>query len=118
MICRPMFLVIEENQNCEAEERVFSESGEKREIDAVLVNSPHGNPVWCDVTGVNSGGQFEPAKATRVEDSSDGTAWLVYGGEWGLRFRPQELEQDWSLKSVSQWGAPFKVLDESALKFK
>jgi hypothetical protein len=45
-----------------------------------------------------------PAYALVVEDSGAGLAHLVYGGIYGLRFKPVDAEQSWSLESPHQWG--------------
>jgi len=110
-----LFLVIEENPNCEAAERVFAEAGKARPVELAQVNNSSGEAVWCHVVGVDQDGKFTEAKAVLVEDSSEGTAWLIFGGSWGLRFRPATNAEDWSLESKDQWGAPFKVLDSSAV---
>jgi hypothetical protein len=39
-----------------------------------------------------------------VEDSGSGLAHLVYGGIYGLRFKPATMEEPWSLASSHQWG--------------
>jgi len=112
-----MYLIVDDNPNCGGEERVFAESGEKRPVQKVQVDSPDGIPVWCEVTGVEEGGVFVPAVATRVEDSSDGTAWLIYGGLWGIRLR-MTPSSPWSLNDKTQWGRPFLVLDGSGAGIK
>jgi len=45
-----------------------------------------------------------PAFACRVEESGDGTAWLIYGGNGGVRFKLLEDETPWSLTAPGQWG--------------
>ena len=107
-----MFLVIEENPNCPPDERVFSESGPARTIDRLLIDDPKGVATWCEAAAVENG-SFGQAKAVQVEDSSAGSAWLIFGGGWGVRFRPAGLDEDWALEDQRQWGAPFLVLDSS-----
>lgn len=65
-----------------------------------------------DVTGWSSagGGSPVPAYAVRVEDSSEGAAFLVYGGDWGLRLRPAGSGDAWSLESSDQFGETHLVL--------
>jgi hypothetical protein len=45
---------------------------------------------WHDVVGWSSagGGSACAAQAALVEDSTAGTAMLVYGGDWGIRLTP------------------------------
>jgi hypothetical protein len=66
----------------------------------------------CAVTGWTSasGGSEAPAYAVEVEDSSAGAAFLVYGGDWGLRLRPAESGAPWSLDDAEQWGETHLVL--------
>lgn len=47
---------------------------------------------WCSVTGWSSTGRGSPcpARAATIEDSSAGTAVLVFGGDWGLRLQPED----------------------------
>ncbi len=115
-----MFLVIEENPNCGPEERVLAESGPHKYVSEAEVTPPGGKTGWWEVTGVDENGAFVPAKAVRVDDSADGTAWLVYGGSWGLRFKAPGNKAEWSLEDKSQWGLPLIVLDSSAssIRFK
>ena len=107
-----MFIAIEANTNCEGAERMFSVSGPPRVVQKVMFERPGApTPEWHDITGVGEGGSFSPAHAVQVEDSSDGAAWLVYGGEWGLRLK--NTGQNWSLTDNGQWGSPFFLLDIS-----
>jgi hypothetical protein len=52
------------------------------------------------------------AYAVRVEDSSEGAAYLVYGGDWGLRLRPSDSTAAWSLEDADQFGETHLVLAE------
>jgi hypothetical protein len=111
-----MYLLVEENPNCAADERMFADAGTDRPVLQAQVDSPRGNTGWCDVAAVDEGGRFGVARARQVEDSAAGTAWLVTGGAWGLRLRPAGAGA-WSLTDSAQWGVPFLVLDESAVRF-
>jgi len=108
-----MYVLVEENGNCSPEERMFSDSGPKKGVHQVQCETPEGQLIWCDVIGVIGKGTFVPAQAVVVDDSGAGTAWLVFGGQWGIRFRSSGSAKEWSLSEKTQWGAPFKVLDSS-----
>ena len=113
-----MYLIIEDNPNCSPEERVFAEKSASKPVMALQINTPQGQFSWCDVIGVDEGGKFVPVQGVLVDDSGAGSAWLIHGGTWGIRFRTDQAE--WSLSNKDQWGVPFKVLDESAedIRFK
>jgi hypothetical protein len=116
-----MYLSIEENDNCAADERMFSTSGAKRTVAKIQLENPRSKVAeWCEVSSVCEDGTFGPAHAQMIEDSSDGTAWLIFGGTWGLRFRPSDQSVPWSLSDHHQWGLPFLVLDSSgtSIQFK
>jgi hypothetical protein len=53
-----------------------------------------------------------PAKAyaQMVEDSGAGLTHLVYGGLYGLRFKPMNIEEAWNLESPHQWGEAYLSL--------
>jgi hypothetical protein len=70
-------------------------------------------PEWCDVTSVDENGIFSPAQVVRVDDSADGTAWLVLGAAWGVRLKKRPSTEPWDLSNNNQWGVPFLVLDSS-----
>jgi hypothetical protein len=107
-----MHLIIDDNPNCSYEERVFGSSGGIKKVSCIRVEKPgNASPEWWDVMGVNENKEFSPAQAVRVEDSADGTAWLIYGGNWGLRLKKMGTNSPWSLEDAHQWGAPFFVLD-------
>ncbi len=66
----------------------------------------------CNVTGWSSeaGGSAIEAYAVNVEDSSAGNAYVVYGGDWGIRLRPTDSDAPWSRDNVDQWGETHLVL--------
>lgn len=116
-----MYVMIEENPNCAPDERVFPTNGPQRTVKRVNLTPPDESiSAWCDISAVGDDGTFNAATAQRIEDSSDGTAWLIYGGPWGLRLRPETKPGDWSLTNTDQWGLPFLVLDSSgsSIEFK
>ena len=65
------------------------------------------------VTGWSSagGGTPVPAAAVQVEDSGSGGAYLLYGGDLGIRLRPLDSpETGWTLTADDQWGETHLVL--------
>jgi hypothetical protein len=65
-----------------------------------------------DVAGWSSAGGGSPvdAYAVQIEDSSAGAAFLVYGGDWGIRLRPAGSEEAWSIDAADQLGETHLVL--------
>jgi hypothetical protein len=76
----------------------------------IFEGEPEG--VLHDVTGWSSrdGGTPVDAYAVQVEDSSAGSAFLVYGGDWGVRLRPADSDEPWSLEDPGQFGETHLVL--------
>jgi hypothetical protein len=64
------------------------------------------------ITGWSSaeGGSPAPAYAVQVEDSSAGAAYLVYGGDWGVRLRPADSDAPWGMQEAQQFGETHLVL--------
>ena len=64
------------------------------------------------ITGWSSAesGSPVPAYAVQVEDSSAGAAYLIYGGDWGVRLRPAESEAPWGMEDLEQFGETHLVL--------
>ena len=101
---------IEDNPNCPFTQRVFLESGERQAIGQVKVFARRSEGEWCWVSAVEGPqGSFGQAFAQKVEDSGEGTAVLIFGGSWGIRFKPVSLAEEWDLGSGQQWGEPFLV---------
>ena len=64
------------------------------------------------VTGWQSAdeGSPAPAYAVQVEDSGSGAAYLIYGGDWGVRLRPADSDGDWSTSDTDQFGETHLML--------
>jgi hypothetical protein len=106
-----MELEVYDNPNCRGSgQLVFNDQEEApRRVTGMVVTTPTGDAV-CDVTGVGDGGMFCPAFAVKVNDSGEGTAFLIYGGSWGLRFRRKtDAARSWDLQDTLQWGESYKV---------
>lgn len=115
----PVYLSIEENPNCELyDARVFQERSEPRPVTHVLRRRGD-KEVWCPLTGLSANTAAGPALARKVDDSGEGTCYLVYGGPWGLRLKDPDCRDPWDLKDPHQWGEAFLLLpaDGSDLKF-
>jgi hypothetical protein len=105
-----MNVIVEESPNWPSGEQfVFKELGKPRRVRAIRAEV-RGVEKICEVTGVDAGGRWVPAYAVKVADSSDGHAFLIYGGAWGIRLRPGEPSSAaWDFSVKDQWGEPFKV---------
>jgi len=104
---------VESNENCEASLFArFKEAGPARLL--VQVRLYERNPVgeWYWVTGWSDQAETPvcPAYAQPVEDSGAGLTHLVFGGIYGLRFKPITIEEPWSLESTHQWGETYLSL--------
>jgi hypothetical protein len=102
-----MIVEVESNENCvDSFFARFKEAGPARPV--IQVRLYERNPAgewywvtgWCDHTET----PFCQAYAQLVEDSGSGLAYLVYGGIYGLRFKPVAKDEPWNLESVHQWG--------------
>lgn len=107
-----MVVAVEDNPNCAGcgvmRFRVLSLP---RRVAAVVYDADR--DLRCRVTGWGPEGPV-PAVAQKVADSGDGVAWLVRGGEWGLRLRPEPDAGGWDLASETQWGEPYLVVADAA----
>ena len=102
-----MQIDVEASQNVsQSEQFVFNELGRPRRVQALHVELG-GRETRCEVTGVDRGGVWVPARAVKINDSSEGHAYLIYGGEWGIRLKTGA--GPWDLSDDAQWGEPFKV---------
>ena len=92
--------------------RMFDAMEEPAPVSRVAASDPDGNDLLCDVTGWSSEIGPCPAYAVLVEDSGEGIATLIYGGNEGIRLRPADCEEEWDLNSSRQWGEACLLLDK------
>jgi hypothetical protein len=49
-----------------------------------------------------------------VSDSGLAVVHLVYGGDCGVRLKPEESREEWDVESPNQWGEPYLMLTDEA----
>ena len=116
-------MILEVSANANVPDEIllrFKEMGPARRV--VRVRAPLrglGEETVCDLTGWDAGAQAPvPAWARLIEDSGDGIATIVYGGNGGIRLRPVSIVEPWSLESSNQWGEAYLTIkDEKDLVF-
>ena len=109
-----MFIMVEveESENCPMTlTKSFNAVEVPRRISLVETMGQNGEDGMFQVTGWSPIGPI-PAYAALVEDSGDGVALLVYGGEEGVRLKPQDSSEGWNLESSDQWGDVLLLLQE------
>ena len=109
----PVIVEVESNENCEASVFArFKEIGPARPVQQVKLYDRNPTGAWYWVTGWSDNQATPPcqAYAQLVEDSGAGLTHLVYGGIHGLRFKPINIEEAWSLESPHQWGETYLSL--------
>lgn len=117
MMPDPIYLEIEENANCEYMPlQVYEAKADPvpvRKARLFEPDRPHG---VYQVTGWSSEGEGTPcpARYAPVSDSGQAVAHLVYGGDWGVRLKPADGDEEWDIDSPNQWGEPYLVLTDEA----
>ncbi len=107
---------VEENPNSHGlAMRVFPAWSSPRPVFQMRMDTADAADVLHWVTGWSSegGGTPCPALCVTVEDSGSSEtvlSYLVYGGDWGVRFRPVGVDEAWSLASPRQFGEPCLLL--------
>jgi len=105
-----VILEVAPNPNCDPIERVFHDLAPARRISRVRLARGADEARWCAVTGWTASGVPCPAVMQKVDDSGEGVAFLIYGGEAGLRLKPAGLSAPWGLDDAEQWGEPFLLV--------
>jgi hypothetical protein len=106
----PVFVQIPENPNCESMDgQVFQCRTPARVVTHVFCECG-GGMEWCPITGINEEGAPCAATACMVEDSGEGTCYLVVGGDWGLRLKAPGVNDAWDITNSKQWGTPYLLL--------
>jgi hypothetical protein len=92
--------------------QVYKNIGEPFRVSRIAIYEGMPEATAYEVTGWSSveGGTAVEAYAVQVEDSSEGSAYLVYGGDWGIRLRPLTSDQAWSTDAADQLGETHLVL--------
>ncbi len=104
-----MLIEIEENPNCgNAEQFVYNELSGIRPVRSIRATE-RGQEVVLDVIGVSKDGVWKAAHCVKIADSGAGYAFLIFGGEWGLRLKPVSHSAPWNLEDSKQWGEAFKI---------
>ena len=107
------YIEVEANANSlMAANQAFKNLSEPFKVSQVRIFEGQPEGRLYSVTGWSSsgGGTAVDAHAVQVEDSGSGAAYLVYGGDWGIRLRPVHSEQDWGAQEPDQLGETHLVL--------
>ena len=94
--------------------RVFHDLEPPRAVRRVRWERTPGALQWYDVTGWTAANAPQPALVSKVDDSGEGVALLIYGGDAGLRLRPAGSTDGWRLDHPQQWGVPFILTADAA----
>ena len=110
-----IYLEVEENDNCDyMPMQVYEAKADPVPISRIRLfetGRPHG---VYEVTEWSSDGSGSPARAmyVPVSDSGQAEVHLVYGEDWGVRFKPADTDGDWDLDDQDQWGEPYVMLTD------
>lgn len=108
-----MIIEVEANDNCASGLFVrFKDVSPARPLLQVRLYDRDPAGAWCWTTGWSDNSEMPicPAYAQLVEDSGSGLAYVVYGGLYGLRFKPIDRDEPWDLGSQHQWGEAYLLL--------
>jgi hypothetical protein len=103
----------EENPNCEwMPLQVYESHESSKPIRLVTLEDPNYPRGIYGVSGWSSvgGGTPCPALFAPVSDSGQAVVYLVYGGDWGIRLRPEIYTGNWSIKNTYEHGEPYLML--------
>lgn len=102
------------NPNCpEADLKVFHDLGPAKHISAIRLARDGGVPSWYHIVGWTLTGTPGPALAQKVDDSGEGVAFLIYGGDAGVRLKPAGSTHPWRLDDLQQWGEAYLLTTEA-----
>lgn len=110
-----MYFEVDDNPNYQGSVSMrFKELGPARPIKQIRLSDRKSDGELCWVTGWCDDPKEPvcPAYLQPVEESGLGLAYLVYGGNWGVRFKPANLNEDWDLESPDQWGEAFLLIND------
>ena len=110
-----IFLEVEENDNSDYMPlQVYETHRAPVPISRVHMAEPDRPHGTYRVTGWSSQGNGTPCPAmyAPVSDSGQAVVHLVYGGDWGIRLKPLDPDEEWDINSTSQWGEPYLMLTD------
>ena len=110
-----IYLEIDENDNSEyMPMQVFEALADPVPVSRVRLFEPGREHGVYEVTGWSSerDGSPCPAMYAPVSDSGQAEAYLVFGGDWGVRFKSEGSLADWDTANGDQWGEPFLALTD------
>lgn len=113
----PIYLEIEENDNCEyMPMQVYEAQADPVPVRRVRLFEPDRPHGIYELTGWSSesSGSPTPAMYVPVSDSGQATVHLVCGGDWGIRLRAVDSGEDWDIGNPNQWGEPYLMLTDAA----
>ena len=113
-VVTPMILLeVADNPNCPTVDlRVFHDLAPPQPVSQVRLERTPGHPQWYEITGWMRAGTPCSAFVQKVDDSGEGVAFLIYGGDAGLRLRPAGHSAPWRLDDAAQWGEPFLLVSD------
>ncbi len=115
-----LYLEVEENQNSiYMPGHLYEAKKEPSLIKYIKLELPEYPIGTYEVTGWSSkdNGTPCPALYAPVSDSGQGITHLIYGGDWGIRFKLKTNESNWDILGEKQYGEPYLILlnDEDIL---
>ena len=114
-----IYLEVDDNANCEYMPLMLYEAHAGAvPVTRIVLDEPGRPPGVYQVTGWSSEDDGSPCAAmyAPVSDSGQAVVHLVFGGDWGIRMKPDNSTAAWSLDDPEQFGEPYIMLmDESAV---
>jgi hypothetical protein len=109
-----MLVFIEENANCpEGGSWRFNSLEAPRTVAAVRLHRHTSEGEWYDIVGWRAGSAGAAmcgATVQKIDDSGQGVAYLIVGGDGGVRLKPRGSGEAWALRNRAQWGEPYLVV--------
>ena len=114
-----IYIEVEDNDNCEYMPLMLYEAhADAVPVSRIVLDEPGRPPGVYQVTGWSSEGDGSPCPAmyAPVSDSGQAQVHLVFGGDWGIRMKPEDSTVEWDIDDPEQFGEPYIMLmDESAV---